>query len=124
VTGGPLLAASGAPAIGAYWRLQIEKARASSSAFLTLGNSSTTWGAIALPWAIPNAPGCFVNAAIVVAEAVATDANGEAGMHLRIPAEVALIRVRFWAQGFVADPVNALGVVSTRGADASIGGLP
>jgi hypothetical protein len=122
--GVPVLGAAGAPTLGASWRVTLSSARASAPAMIGIGASRTNWGSVALPWPIPGAPNCFVNASLDAVAVLTSEANGTAAVQIGVPVSPSLIGQSAYLQWAIADAVNALGVVTTAGGAAVVGGLP
>ncbi len=91
---------------------------------LLAGASRTRWGTIPLPFdlTVLNAAGCFINASGDVQISTMTTALGGVSMRIGVPKSNALLGATIYFQWFHFNPrANGLGLLSTRGATATVG---
>lgn len=113
---------AGSPAIGSSFTLSLTYARPSSSAFLLLGASNTTWLGIPLPASLPGAPGCFLRVSGDVLVGVPTGATGTASFTLALPNNGGLVGAAVFSQFLVLDPpINNLDLVTSNSLRIVIG---
>ncbi len=124
-TGGiPSLHPSGNPAIGAPFSFNLTYARPSTSAFLFLGASNTSWLSVPLPLDLApwGGPTCFVRVSGDVILSTAVGATGTGTTSLVIPNNVGLVDAVVHAQYFPLDPpINALDLVASNSLRIVIG---
>lgn len=111
------------PNLGEALGLRLTSLPPGNPAFAYLGFSKTTWngGTLPIDLGLLGAPGCLLR---VSAEFLIPVPNlgGTAPLSLPIPDDTGLLGIRFYLQGWVADPTaNALGVAVTNGAEGLIG---
>ena len=116
------------PVIGTICNFTINsKVALVTPCLLTLGTSTTTWGALTLPFDLTpfGATGCKVYNDIAATIPSATSATGVATIPLPIPNNPLLVGATFYAQGaFVDASFNALGLVTTPGRGQKITTTP
>lgn len=113
----PRLSATGVPAIGTSFNVNLANARATAPAVLWMGTSQTSIS-------LPSAPGCRLLASFETfpLASVLTSATGTASFTMPIANNPALIGNRFYQQWTIFDPVNPLGLVFTNGGAGRTGG--
>lgn len=124
-TGGiPSAHPSGNPTIGASFNVNLTYARPSTSAFLFLGASNSTWLGIGLPvnLSLFGAPNCFLRVSGDVVASIPVGATGTGGFTLSIPNDTGLVGATVFAQYFVLDPpINTLDLVGSNSLRVRIG---
>ncbi len=98
-----------------------------SPLLLTLGDSSTLWGAIPLPFDLTglNAPGCRIFNNILATIPSATNSSGSASIPLAIPNLPGLGGATFLAQAVIVDGTfNGLGLITSNSRSLKIAGGP
>jgi hypothetical protein len=112
------------PTIGASFDVRIARASVSSFAFLTIGDSNSSWQGQNLPYdlAPQGAPGCSVLASVAAAIFVPTDPAGSASLSVSIPSNTALFGLQFYDQWFAfLAGGNPLGFVVSNGGAGTVG---
>ena len=67
------------------------------------------------------APGCFLLSDCIVAFPRPLNNVGSSSLQVQVPNNPTLLRVKFTNQGAIADVVNNLRIVTTRGGEGQIG---
>jgi len=122
--GTPELGWNGIPDLGLNLDILLARGLPSSSAFMAIGDSDSSWLANPLPYdlAPQGAPGCLVRASVATSLFRPIDAAGNATATLSIPANPALLAFRFFDQWWVLDAAaNPLGLVVSNGGAGAIG---
>jgi len=117
----PAIGNSGLPSLGTSYDLTLSSAAASSVAVLISGLSDTVYQGSPLPLALPGAPGCEILAAPAVTEAQVISAAGTASGTIAVPNSAPLMGLNVFHQWAVLDAVNALGIVVSDAARATVG---
>lgn len=120
----PELGFFGVPTVGQNTVFMLERALASSTAFLAIGASSTSFGGLTLPFdmAVLGAAGCAILCSHDLTVSTPIDVTGQANLPLGIPNSSGLVGVPFYAQWLVLDPLaNPLQLVVSNGGRAKIG---
>ena len=120
----PILSSQDIPEIGKTMRVDLARTRASAPAVFEFGASTTTFGAIKLPFDLTpiGAKGCTLYTSIDLIMPVLANAKGEASLNIPFPNSKALVGVTLHTQGIVADkPANALGLAFSNAATMKIG---
>jgi len=122
----PVLGATTGPALGQPFTLNVCALPVGAPTFLVLGDSTTTFGSIALPLdlAIIGAPGCSVrtNHLVVLPLTAAGQGSGGgvAGVTLGLPSDPSLRGKAVQLQAFVVDAAaNGLGITVSNGLTAT-----
>ena len=117
----PALGFDGLPQLGATYQPKVQDAVSSSFALLASGLDNQTYQGVALPFQLPNAPGCDLLVSADVLDLASTDANGEASSPVTVPSVPSLVGVVLYHQWLVWDPaVNALNVVTSNAGTATV----
>ncbi len=127
VSGGPNITSAGVPRLGENWRVIATTAKPSTNALLIVGASGSVWGTTPLPFDLSGigATNCWINASVDATVPTTTTTSGDAWAYLRIPSTLPFLGGAFYTQWLVVDPgVNPLGIVTTQGGKAVIGGQP
>lgn len=120
----PELGFVGVPTLGQNTVFLLERGLASSTAFLSLGASSTAWGPTPLPFDMGaiGAPGCMALCSLDIVLSTAIDVTGQANLSLPVPSLAALLGQPLFSQWLVVDPaVNALKLVVSSGGKGKFG---
>lgn len=120
----PELGFFGTPTIGQSTVLMLERALASSNAWLTIGASNTMWGSVTLPYDMAGigAAGCLVLCSPDIALGTPVDVTGQANLPVGIPNVPAFVGQPFFTQWLVYDPTaNGLQLVVSNGGKGKIG---
>ena len=115
----PVLTNTGLPILGKSMRLNLSTARPNAVGVLVLGLSDKTWGAFKLPLAF--APPCSLLVSGDSMTGLVTKADGKASVPLPLPNSRALLRLSFFNQFLIADPVNAIGLSASNAGRGTIG---
>jgi hypothetical protein len=123
----PQLNFTGAPNIGSAFTLELSQARVSTQAVLLVGISNSQWGQLNLPFDMGGigAPNCMALASGEIPVGFLVNAAGAASLTINVPNDKSLIQANWFQQVFVYDPpANTLGIVTTNGVRAILGGQP
>jgi V8-like Glu-specific endopeptidase len=121
----PAISASGTPMIGGSYSIDVAFAAPSALAAAMTGFSNSSWNGTALPLSLTGlgAAGCSLLVAPNAVVGAAADPSGSATYGLSIPNTPGLIGTQLYHQWVVFDAAaNALGVATSAGIDAFIGG--
>ncbi|MEC9049151.1 MAG: M14 family zinc carboxypeptidase [Planctomycetota bacterium] len=117
----PALSFDGLPQLGATYEPTLADAVANSVALLASGLDNQAYQGVALPFELPNAPGCDLLVSADVLDLAPTDANGEARQPIPVPNTPSLVGTVLYHQWLVWDPtVNGLNVVTTNAGEATV----
>ena len=116
----PKLGNNGSPILGSSYDVTLSGALGGSLAVLVSGLSDTSYNGVALPAALPGAPGCDVLVAPEVLDLYLTSASGAASATVSLPASPSFIGSQLYHQWAVVDNVNALGVVVSDAGRATV----
>jgi hypothetical protein len=122
----PRLEANGLPEIGSGIAMLLRNGPPDRMTLLFIGSSNQQWGGLPLPFDLAGAgaPGCQLLAAGDMLWPLATNGSGYTSAVLSIPQDMSLALARFYNQFAILDPAaNKLGVITTNGGEARIGGL-
>jgi hypothetical protein len=120
------LEANGLPEIGSGIAMLLRNGPPDRMTLLFIGSSNQQWGGLPLPFDLAGAgaPGCQLLAAGDMLWPLATNGSGYTSAVLSIPQDMSLALARFYNQFAILDPAaNKLGVITTNGGEARIGGL-
>ncbi|MEZ5964673.1 MAG: S8 family serine peptidase [Planctomycetota bacterium] len=124
-TGGiPSAHPSGNPRINSSFTVNLTYARPSTSAFMFLGVSNSSWLGIGLPFNLTGlgAPNCFLRVSGEVVASVPVGATGTGGFTLALPNATNLIGAAVFSQFLVLDPpINTLDLVASNSLRIVIG---
>jgi hypothetical protein len=112
------------PTIGRSTVLALTQGTPSGNAFLAIGGSDASWGAIPLPLDLTpfGAATCRLLCSLDLAVPTPLDVNGQANLPLSIPGDPSLVGRAFFNQWLVVDPAaNALQMLLSNGGKARIG---
>jgi hypothetical protein len=116
----PSISNVGLPTLNSSYDVTLSGALPSALAVMVTGLSDTVHNGLPLPASLPGAPGCSVYVAPNLTEMFATDAAGSASASFSIPASTAYVGISLFHQWAVLDPINALGLVVSEAAKATI----
>lgn len=120
----PSLYSTSTPQIGDSFRVRLAQARASTTAFLLLGVSNSSWSSFPLPMDLGwlGAPGCSLLTSIELIQPIGVSASGIGSSTYDLPNDIYLLGAHFYNQWLVTDPtVNSLGYVLSNGGVGMIG---
>ena len=117
----PDLGSVGLPVLNSTYDVTLADALGSSLAISMTGLSNTTHNGAALPFALPDAPGCDLLVAPDVTQFMVTTPGGGASAALAIPNNVGFVGAAIFHQWAVLDAVNGLGMVVSAGGIATVG---
>lgn len=120
----PVLSNTGVPTIAQSFSIDLAKAKANTAALLSLGGSTSQWGAFKLPLDLTaaGAPGCSLLASLDLVFAAASSGAGAASLKFPVPNATGLIGVVFHNQWIVVDPgANSFGLAFSAGGTGKIG---
>lgn len=125
--GSPSIRAT-APRTGGHYAVKLENAPASASVVLLTGTSTSSWGALALPFdlaSLGGGVGCSLFHSVEIVVAATTTPTGRASVSIPVPETGALVGDTVFHSWLITDdaaPGNALGLTTT-GAVAAVVGL-
>jgi len=111
------------PHLGGQLTMGVAAALPQAPMLLTVGNRNNQWGPFTLPFDMSGvgAPGCFLNASVVLALSTQADGSGNASQSLTVPSNQALQGASLYMQWYGVDvKANALGLVTSRGVEALV----
>jgi FG-GAP repeat len=119
----PVLNTAAAPRLGQSTDLKILQAPANTVVVFAQGLSASQAGALALPFDLGGlgAPGCALRTSLEATAAAVTNSSGAAVLIYSVPTTPSLAGFRWFAQGAVLTPANALGLLTTNGLDLRVG---
>jgi hypothetical protein len=118
----PQISHTGLPELGTTYHVEMSYGLESSIAVLVSGLSNTTHNGTSLPTLLPGTSNCDLLVAADALDAVMTTPNGTANAPITVPNTSSMIGLQAYHQWAVWDPtVNALGIVVSRGATATVG---
>jgi len=122
--GTPQLGWYGMPLAGTSFDVHLDRAPANGAAVLAFGTSNTLENSTPLPYSMASlgAPGCSVQASLLVAVFAPTDATGHTSLVSSMPNVPILAGFPFYNQWFCIDAsANALGLTVSNGGAATVG---
>ena len=119
----PALTTASAPRLGVSTDLKIQQAPANTAVVFAQGVSASQAGSLALPFdlGVLGAPSCALRTSMEATDAAVTNSSGAAVLILNVPTTPSLAGFRWFAQGAVLTPANALGLLTTNGLDLRVG---
>jgi hypothetical protein len=119
----PALTTAAAPRLGVSTDLKIQQAPANTAVVFAQGVSASQAGALALPFdlGLLGAPGCALRTSMEATAGAVTNSSGSAVLIYNVPTTPSLVGFRWFAQGAVLTPANALGLLTTNGLDLRVG---
>jgi hypothetical protein len=121
----PAISASGTPVIGGSYTVDVAYAAPNALAAAMTGFSNSSWNGTPLPLSLTGlgAAGCSLLVSPSAVVGAAADPNGSASYSLSVPNTPGLIGTQLYHQWVVFDAgANQLGVATSAGIDAFIGG--
>lgn len=122
-SGVPELSYGELPRLGRPFAIDLDKARPSSAAIVSLGASKTAWGAFKLPLDLTGlgASGCSLLASPDTLFALPTTASGTATLRFSVPNSASLVGLTIYDQFLVLDATaNAAGLVTSNGGEFTV----
>ncbi|MFN3240349.1 MAG: M14 family zinc carboxypeptidase [Planctomycetota bacterium] len=117
----PALGFDGQPQLGSSYQPKVRDALDNTFALLASGLDNTSYNGVALPFELPNAPGCDLLVAAEALDLVITDGNGEASYPIVVPNAANLVGLTLYHQWLIWDPtVNALNIVTSNAGTATV----
>ena len=120
----PELGFASVPTLAQNSTVLVQGGTPSGNAFLTFGGSSTSWGALALPFDLTplGGGGCSVLASFDLVVPTTLDGAGLGSVAFGVPNDPSLLGQPFFNQWVVADPgANALQLLLSNGGRARVG---
>lgn len=117
----PALGFDGLPQLGTSYEPNVRDALDTTFALLASGLDNTSYNGVALPFELPNAPGCDLLVSADALDLAITDANGEASFPIAVPNAANLVGLTLYHQWLIWDPtVNGLNIVTSNAGTATV----